>query len=186
MIERFMSVVSFLSSYPTWVKTVFLFWALVSAVLIASLVFAKPSDPRVQKGDAKVSTIPRMLLSIDSVEVFGGGGHSEIQIDAQVNGNSFRYPGLGGVQWVGVGPQMSPGQFHIPFSENGYEISFTARLRGEGSQQPVELISQRVVNLTAAEAKEFSGSYDLHKKLELSRAPGVSAVIRFSVRDLSR
>jgi hypothetical protein len=122
------SLAPFLEPYSSWVKVLFSLWVLLTAILLLSLILARPSR---DKGSEQLPAVgdtrhDAVWLTIKRAELYGPLAGAEIRVTAKVNGTEFTYPTLEGVEWLGVGPQMASQQFRIPPATQ-YELQFTHR-----------------------------------------------------------
>ena len=171
------SVLRFLNSYPTWAKVL----ALGGIVLTSTtLVFA----PRTV-GDAQAQTKPAQagaVLRILGVSLFPDDSNALVRVTAFVNGTSFQYPSLAGVEWLQAGPSMSPQAFPLPKAEK-YELRFEMDLKSQRPGATGVLVSQQVVTITKLPTP---GEYNLHRKQQqpgvgVTRSASVNAAVRYAV-----
>jgi hypothetical protein len=163
--ETIKSFIEFLNSYPLWAK-LFAFSGLL--ITVGTLIFAPRTITEKDNGNAKV------FLKIQRVKLFPSDPNAEIQVYAFVNGTKYQYPSVADIEWLKVGPSMSPGIFEIPRSDT-YEVRFEAMLRGS---VPVRLVSQEVLQISEL---PYSDEYGLHKTEMTTRDASVSASVRFSM-----
>lgn len=166
--ETIKSLIEFLNSYPLWAKLLAFLGLLIT---ICALIFA-PRVTKEKEKDTDKDKSSRVYLKIQGIKGFQSN-YSEIQIDAFVNGNKFRYPSVAGVEWLEVGPTMSPGIFELPDSDI-YEIRFEGRLR-DGHRS---LASQQVLTITKL---PYTGEYNLHLVDKAIRSAAISTRVRFSI-----
>ena len=175
--ETLESVLRFLNSYPTWAKVL----ALGGLVLTtATLVFA----PRTV-GDVKAQTKPTQtgaVLRILNVNLFPDDPNAFIRVTAFANGTPFPYPSLAGVEWMQVGPSMSPQAFPLPKAEK-YELRFEMDLKSQHPGSTGELVSQQTVTIAKLPT---TGEYNLHRKQQqpgvgVTRSASVNAAVRYAV-----
>jgi len=168
--ETMKGFIEFLNSYPLWAKLLAFAGLLITA---CTLIFV----PRIsgEKGsDPEKST--RVYLMIEGASLYPANEDEQVQIYAFINGTEYRYPSVAGVEWLQVGPTMSPGIFEIPDSDI-YEVRFEGNMRRRdyGSRH---LASQQVITVTTL---PYSGKYSLHQVDEGVRSAGISASLRFSL-----
>lgn len=167
------SLIKFISSYPTWAK------ALVFGNLIciaATLVFAPRvvSEPRPDKqSDA-------YQLRIDRVELFPPSNSAVVQVLAIANGTKFKYPSIGGVEWLKVAPTMAGQTFRLPLADR-YEIRFEMLKKEEGTSGEAKLLSVETISFAGGSTK---GRYALHgfDPASRTRSGEISAEIIYSIQ----
>jgi hypothetical protein len=118
----------------------------------------------------------RVFLKIQRVRLFPPDANAEIQVFAFVNGTQYRYPSVAGIEWLKVGPSMSPGSFEIP-SSNTYEVRFEAAVR---DLPPERLVSQEILEISHL---PYSKEYALYKTMMTTRDASVSAIVQFSIEN---
>ncbi len=109
----------FLSSYPVWAKLLML---AAAGVIVAVLVLARPAT------DATVTAKGRPTLCIKGVRLFPHDEKASVQVTAIVNDIQFKYPSIGGVQWLEVADDMSEQCFDLPPAQR-YKVRFTMKIR---------------------------------------------------------
>jgi hypothetical protein len=165
--ETIKNLIEFLNSYPVWAK-LFAFSGLL--ITVGTLIFV----PRVtKKEDTDKDKPSRVYLKIQGVKIFPSNDYGEIQIDAFVNGTKFRYPSVAGVEWLEVGPTMSPGIFEVPDSDI-YEVRFEGRMRGSYRN----LASQQILRIIKL---PYTNEYNLHQVEQAMRSAAITARVRFSI-----
>ena len=183
MLETIDGVQRFFASYPMWAR------ALASAgflVGILTLVLAPRSAPpsaiadqggsRGQGTDTSSSQGQLYWLTVDGIELFPANPQAEVQVQIDVNGTVFQYPSVGGVEWMNVGPAMSPQRFRLPPIGAGYDVRLEMTVR-EGSLV-TRLASQSVESVSVL---PFKSTYQLHQVSGMTRAAGVAATVTYSV-----
>jgi len=169
--EKFESFIKFLSSYPWWAKLLAVGGLLTTAVTLA----LAPRDSA-QNTDAAADTVS---FKISRVRLFGVDPEASVQVIAHINGISYQYPNVAGVEWVNVGEGMSPGTFQIPKAPR-YEITFELNLKLPDTIK--RLVSQEIVHVSRL---PYENTYSLHIVEQHTRAAGVSASVSYSLaRDL--
>jgi hypothetical protein len=171
------NILRFLNSYPTWAKVL----ALGGLVLTtATLVFT----PRTA-GDAQAqpkATQAGAVLRILGVNLFPDDPNAFVRVTAFVNGTSFRYPSLAGIEWLQVGPSMSLQAFPLPKAEK-YELRFEMDLKSQRPGATGEFVSQQTVTIAKLPT---IGEYNLHRKQQqpgvgITRSASVNAAVRYAV-----
>jgi len=171
------SVLRFINSYPTWAKVLALGGLILTT---ATLVFAPRtvSDARAQTNTAHTGAVLRIL----GVSLFPADPSAFIRVTAFVNGTPFRYPSVAGVEWLQVGPSMSPQGFPLPKAEK-YELRFEMDIKSQHSGSTRELVSQQVITIAKLPT---AGEYNLHRKQQqpgvgVTRSASVNAAVRYAV-----
>ena len=181
--------VPFLAPYPTWAKGLFSCWLLLTALCLATIVFARrpetvaaPATALAEVGDATGSSL---RLVVERVELFDADwADAGIRVTVDVNGNRFVYPSLEGVRWLMVGPDMSSQTFKLPPSDR-LNLRFTMealhpRDAGRG-REPTRFVSQETVELDRRKLP-FDGAYRVYQVgSEQFRSGAISAIIHFAV-----
>jgi hypothetical protein len=122
-------------------------------------------DEKVPIPEPIPSGTKEVWLIIDGLEFFSAFEHTEVQVLANVNGTEFIYPSRGGVEWLEVGPSMSPQVFRLPPARDRYVVRFEAKVRvGEGGSPEIrgELKSVTEHVIDVATDIPFTGRYILH------------------------
>jgi hypothetical protein len=173
VIER---ALKFLSSYPMWAKALALGGVVVT---VATLLFAPRNASETQAN--ATSTQIGAVLKILGVRLFPNDSDAVVRVTAFVNGTSFRYPSLAGVDWLQVGPSMSPQTFELPKADR-YAVKFEMQLKTAFANAPIEMVSQREVSITQLPHTE---EYNLHKKEGqpglMTRSASVGAAVRYAL-----
>ena len=125
--ESLKDMLEFVNSYPLWAKLLAMGGLAITA---ATLVFA----PRNARSASTSAGSDIIVLRIKEVDLFPGDSGASVKVTATVNNVDYKYPSVGGVEWLKVGPNMSPGVFQIP-SATHYEIRFAMTFR-KGTAQP--------------------------------------------------
>lgn len=181
--------VPFLAPYPTWAKGLFSFWLLLTALCLATLVFARRPETVAASTTAladvgDVDGAPLRLV-VKRVELFDADwADAGIRVTADVNGNRFVYPSLAGVRWLMVGPDMSSQTFKLPPSDQ-LNLRFTMEaLHSEDAgrgKEPTRFVSQQTVEVDRKKLP-FDGSYRVYQLgSEQFRSGAISAIIHFAV-----
>lgn len=175
------NTIDFFNSYPLWAKLL----ALTGLLVAIGTLFFVPRNVAEQKkvedkpdNDSKTSQNrqSRVYLKIQRVRLFPSNRNTEIQVFAFVNETKFKYPSISGVEWLKVGPSMSPGIFDVPKSDI-YEVRFEMKTRNSGSPN---FVSEQVLRVSKL---PYSDEYKLHQVNNRSRAASVSAAIDFSIEE---
>ena len=156
----------FIEPYPTWVKALLSLWLVFSAVCIAALLLTQPA----KKSAAEAAT----WLRITGVQFKPPAPGLGVRVYAKVNGTTYTYPNVGGVQWVETGPNMAAGSFKLAGSSL-YELTFTMETNG-GPQYA----SQETVRLKHSELPA-PRSYKLFSVRSGQRAPDPTAEVYFNL-----
>lgn len=168
------SMVNFASSYPIWARLIVCVCVLVA---LLTLVLA-PRGSSVNA--AKSDTTGERWLVIEGVELFDGADDTLVKLTANVNGLSFLYPTLPGIEWMEVGPDMSPQQFKLPVSNSGYQVRFSMKARSgrDTKKREQDFVS---VNVAHVNSFPFSGTYNLHFAKAGVRSAPIRATIKFRI-----
>ena len=150
--------------YPTWVKALISLWVLLTAICIIALVVTAPR-PHSEASNA--------WLTISRVE----GPRTGVRIYAHVNGNTYTYPSVGGVQWVEPSPTMAPGLFKLTPSDT-YNLTFTM-----DAQDLPSFASQEQVVINKGELP-VEGHYNLFAVNNMVRSGKVTAVVSFRLSNI--
>lgn len=171
--EALESIIKFISSYPTWAKGL-LFGNVIC--IAATLVFA----PRVVSDTGKAKSSYTYELRIDRVELFPPSNTAIVQVSAIVNGTEFKYPSIGGVEWLKVAPSMAGQTFRLPLTDR-YEIRFEMLKREEGASDDVKLLSVETISFVGGTTE---GRYPLHgfDPASRTRSGEISAEIIYSIQ----
>jgi hypothetical protein len=172
----FKDLISFLSSYPVWVKGLVAAWVVLTGMGAAVLVFTHPA----READ-KQKTLSGVWLKIKNVETFSSEwSDAGVRVTADVNGNSFVYPSIGGVQWVMMGPDMAAGLYKLPDSEI-FPINFSMMAKHQGKDDTMKFVSQKSVVVQKSDLP-FSQTYPLFQLgSELMRGGAIKAQVSFSI-----
>lgn len=163
--ETLESILRFLNSYPMWAKVS----ALGALVAFAAVLTLAPRADPLPKNKGMVLR----LLAVDNRSLVVG----PIQVDIIVNDQTFRYPSLAQVQWMELGPEMTPQTFKLPVS-SVYEVRFELRLRDRVYPKEVKAFaSQKTVSV---------GTFPFHDLYTVYEVDGAThgkeaMVIRFSI-----
>jgi hypothetical protein len=163
--ETVKNFIEFIKSYPLWAKLVACSGLLIT---VATLIFAPRPHRDASNGQGRV------FLKIQRVRLFPSDPNAEIQVLAFINGTQYRYPGVAGIEWLKVGPSMSPGSFEIPISDT-YELRLEAVVRDSPQER---LVSQEILEISHL---PYSKEYALHKTVMTTRDASVSASVQFSI-----
>ena len=162
----------FFASYPLWARA-------LAGTGLAITFFTLVLVPRGSSRPQSVSGTDTWLI-IKGVEIFGRYPGAQAKVTAIVNDTKYLYPSVGGVEWLGVGPTMSPQQFKLPRpGPNGYEIRFEMLLREADVLDRTRSFTS--VKSVYVKTLPFDGDYEVHLFEERVRGPGVEGRIRFSV-----
>jgi hypothetical protein len=78
---------------------------------------------------------------------------AEVQITAFVNGEVFTYPGIAGVQWMKIGPNMAPMRFDVTPAQ-AYVLRFEGKLRTHDRTQTLFDLADNVTEYPLASQTE--------------------------------
>ena len=171
----FTDFIPFLAPYPFWVKWLIIGWILFTGGCVGVLIITNP------QATANTAHEEDFWLKINRVEIFNSTWTSAgVRVIAEVNGNTFTYPSVGGAQWVMVGPGMSPGLFKLPPSEV-FQITFSMNAKHQAVNDETKFVSQRIVVIRKDQVPK-TDSYAVHELgAEKMRGVGIAAEISFSV-----
>lgn len=166
------SIIKFISSYPSWAKAL-LFGNFIC--IAATLVFA----PRVVPETHPTMPSNTYKLRIDRVELFPPSNSAVVQVLAIVNGTQFRYPSIGGVEWMKVAPTMAGQTFRLPSAER-YELRFEMLKKEDGASDEAKLLSVETISFANGSTE---GRYALHgfDPASRTRSGEISAEIIYSI-----
>jgi hypothetical protein len=160
----------FIEPYPTWVKALLSVWLIFSAVCIAALLVTQPAK--------RASAEENAWLRISEVK-FSDRSSVPVRVYAKVNGTTYTYPSVGGVQWVETGPRMAAGTFKITAAET-YILSFSME-----TDQDMRFASQETVILKKSDLPA-PRDYRLYViKPSQTRAPDPTAAVSFILSNSS-
>ena len=117
----------------------------------------------------------RTWLVVEGVELFGRLPDEHVKVTAHVNGTTFVYPDLEGVEWTAVGPAMASQTFLLPTGADRIEIRFEME-----SRSGLQFKSPDVDVVGPAELPH-AGDYNLHQVENRARAAPVSAAVRYTL-----
>lgn len=171
----FAELLPFIEPYPAWVKALISSWVLLTAVCIVALIVGKPSATR-----PNITSADMVWLKISKVEIFSQRwSEAGVRVTANINGNSFTYPSVGGVLWVVPGPDMSPGLFKLPAS-NVFEVSFSMLAKQQGTDEG-RFASQRTT-VIRNDQLPHADSYSVHQVgRQSTRSGAVAAQISYVI-----
>ena len=109
------AAVKFFQSYPSWAKGIILLGLVVAFV---TAVLAPRSG-----NDSKEARPKRVILKIRGVDDTPLGLESMVRVTAVVNGATFIYPSIAGVDWLDAGATMSSQTFDLVPAES-YNVRF--------------------------------------------------------------
>jgi hypothetical protein len=155
----------FIEPYPTWIKALISVWLVFTAVCIAALLIAQPA-----KNSNQGATT---WLKISGVSIGSEPGLA-VRVYAKVNGTTYTYPSIGGVEWVEPSPGMAVGSFKIA-SAATYEVTFTMDTNRGDKYASQEIIRLRQNELPAPR------SYSLYSLTYTTRSGRPSAAVHFSL-----
>lgn len=180
-------VVRFAGSYPAWARVTVCLCLAIAALTLFLAPRTTSAGPEPKK-DADGH-----WLVVEGVEVYGAGlgWKKVVKVTAEVNGVSYVYPTLPGVEWLEPGPDMSPQRFKLPEVRNGYDVRFSmvARDAGDLTERPQknknpEGLAYDFASVDSVHVSSFpfSGQYTLHavKWQARSAAPGASVKFRIT------
>lgn len=179
----------FLGAYPAFVKLIFAAWIAVGAALFISLVLARPTFAPQAGGTGKSADRKDIWMVIEGLEFFSARKGAQVRVLANVNGTEFIYPSRSGVEWLEVGPSMSPQIFHLPEASERYIIRFEASVRVPGTDREPEVkgqltsVKEDIINIP--QDIPFTGRYVLHTfdPVHLARSAGANAELRYRITD---
>jgi hypothetical protein len=122
-----------------------------------------------------------MWLKITGVEMFDQRfAQAGVRVTAEINGNSYVYPSIGGAKWSVIGPDMAPAVFKLPQS-SVFQITFSMIVKSQGDPDESKFISQRTV-IVRKDQIPYSGNYELYLLgTENFRGGAIAAQIRFAI-----
>jgi len=186
LLKWLLAAAPFLAPYPPWVKSVFALWVGLGSVLVVALILARPATTASPSADQPPPTKPpiskqnELWMVTDGLEFFAANEGAQVRVVANVNGTEFTYPSKAGVEWLEVGPSMSPQVFHLPPAADRYIVRFDATVRVPGRAQgkpwitgQLKSVNEHVVNVSTD--IPFSGRYVLHTFDPVHRARSASA-----------
>ena len=167
-----------LNSYPLWAKAIVVVGILA---VVATLALAPRKSTEVSAAaTGPLPPAPKPTgnphLCITGVNLFPDTPKASVRVTAIVNGTEFVYPSLEGVQWLQVGPSMSPQCFRLPDSINGYQMRFEMTLKDR--QVTKQMKSTEVVQ---ADKPPLNRKYALHVVSSMTRGADVSAEVLFTL-----
>jgi len=144
-----------------------------------------PISARHQRSESTpVSPNTDAWLIIRGVDLFQQIPNAKVKVKAVVNGTSFTYPTLSGVEWMGVGPTMAPQQFHLPPpGPHGYAIRmemFTRSLDDNGRETANSVIFKSTETIFVTSVP-IDKNYYLYAVNYHFRGPDIEAVVKFSI-----
>ncbi len=180
--ETFDSIIKFLSSYPIWAKA-----GIIGGLLFSStiLVFApREISANGLKGNENFT---RVFMRIEEIRLFPVNENTEIQLYAIVNGNRYRHPSVGGIEWMKVGPGMSHKVIELPKTDR-YEIRFELIYRNGkeiiGSTTILENVKEKAMMsqmIRRVMKIPFSEEYELYPVKNKTRSASVGASVSYSI-----
>jgi hypothetical protein len=162
-------VLPFLDPYPGWVKALIFSWLLLTAVCgIVLIVGRSPTLPN--------PTSDAVWLKINRVEIFDDRWRDVgVRVIANVNGNIFAYPIVGGGARAGL--------FNLPPS-NVFQINFSMAAKSDRLPDETRFVSQGT-DVVEKEKLPHSAIYKLHMMREsrgiITRSAGVAAQIAYTI-----
>ena len=119
-------------------------------------------------------------LRIDRVELFPHSDSAVVQVLAIANGIEFRYPSIGGVEWLKVAPSMAGQTFRLPAAEQ-YDIRFEMLKREASTDDDAKLLSVETVSFAGGST---SGKYALHgfDPASGTRSGNIGAEVSYSIQ----
>lgn len=163
------SIVPFISPYPWWVKSAISLFVLSAAVSIIGLIVAAPK----QVAHSENQPLPsKAWLIVEGVTAFGRFNPA-VKVTADINGGTYVYPTLNGVDWLEVGPTMAPQRFRIPLNDT-YDVRFSIDTRDGRSLASVE--TQVVKGST-----QGSRRYSLREVFRGQRSAPISAEVSYQI-----
>ena len=182
LIKGLLAIAPFLAPYPPWVKFVFVGWVGLTAVLLVALILARP----VTVPSTAPSSQRDAWMVIEGMEFFAAKEGAQVQVVANVNGTEFVYPSKAGVEWLEIGPSMSPQVFRLPSTPDKYVVRFSAVVRvPEGSESSwingqLKSVNDNIVAVPGD--IPYSRSYLLHTFDPVHRARSAQAEAELKYR----
>jgi hypothetical protein len=190
LIENFEKLLKFFGSYPRWAQLLSLGGVLLTSltlVLAPRRTMAKgeatPSNGEEGRADLNPVVEPKadvVFLNILGVRLFAP--EAEIRVNGEINGITFKYPSMGGAEWMKVGPAMSVKHIQIPVARE-YVFRFEMDVR---QPDPHKKGAYVVNHATSQEAKYVTGlpdrgTYRLFVVVEGVRSDGVIAEVLYEL-----
>lgn len=125
-------------------------------------------------------------LVVEGLDFGAAREGAQVRITATVNGAEYVYPSVGGVEWLAVGPAMSPQKFRLPGGQE-YVIRFSAAVRvaGRGDEPPTlgALTSVNEDIVAVPRDLPYAGRYILHTfdPVHMARSADASARLIYRV-----
>ena|SRR5258708_6448450 len=174
---KWSELISFLESYPSWVKALISGWVLLTAVCAIALL--------VGRGLPTAAVGENVWLSINGVELFDHSwDRAGVRVTADINGNTFTYPSVGEANWLVPTPAMTPALFKVPPS-NVFQITFSMVGKHQDQDDETKFNSQRTT-VVRKDQLPRSGTYEVHQ-LDRNgfRSGQVAAQISFAISNQS-
>jgi hypothetical protein len=171
------AIIKFVGTYPAWAKVAML----AGLILIVGVALLSPRNPiDAQAEPTSNGTIPnKTVLKIHGVSDRGLPPDASVRVTAIVNGKTYVYPSLAGVDWLDVGATMSSQTFDLPIASR-YEVRFEMDLKGSGASK--RYVSQETIEVPAV---PYTGEYRLYPtkadSAGVSRGLAPGASVRFSL-----
>ncbi len=166
------AIVKFLGTYPAWAKLAML----AGLALTFGVALLAPRTP------IDASAAPKPLgpvLKILGVSDRGLPPGASVRVTAIVNGKTYLYPSLAGVDWLDVGATMSSQTFDLPIA-NRYDVRFEMDVKGNGTS--TRYVSQETIQVSNV---PYTGDYRLYPtkadSAGVSRGFAPGASVRFSL-----
>lgn len=120
---------------------------LAGIVLTCGVALLAPRTPIDVEAQAK-SNAPPAVLKILGLNILEAPRGTSARVTAIVNGRTYLYPSLAGVDWLDVGPTMSSQTFLLPQAPR-YEVRFEMELRSSESEMSGRYVSQHTDYVTS-------------------------------------
>lgn len=176
------AVVKFFADYPAWAK-----WLMLAGLVItfgtAILAPRSPIDAEAQQKpeDTRPTLQGASTFKIQGVSSVTLPPKAMVRVTAIVNGKSHTYPSLAGVDWLDVGPTMSPQSFSVPTAQR-YEVRFEMEVKTPGSGSPRRYVSQETVQISTLPHTAEYRLYPVRLEGEsVTRAAIPGATVRYSI-----
>jgi len=169
------AVLKFFDGYPFWAK-IGMLAGLVFTFGIAVLAHEPVSDTQAQTKPP--SGAPAVAQSQTILKIYGLNGPkgASARVSAFVNGSTYLYPSLGAVDWLDIGPTMSPQSFPLPEAKL-YNLRFEVELQSNDPRVGGRYVSQETLRVSAIPQ---TGEYRVFKT-----RTGQGGVSRDAVSNLS-
>jgi len=121
---------------------------------------------------------PQHWLVVDKIEA---NRTPKVRLIVTVDGVNYSYPSK--AIWAEIGPGMSSEKFPLVYSEDGYDIQFSAFVSGgPGEDRLQRLMSQELRSVELAQLPLESQWYDLNPIQGATRTASQTMRIKFSIK----